>query len=339
MKTCPNCRGTYPNDFTLCPKDGTSLLTVTEFSDGAIVKGKYKILSKLGEGGMGVVYKAHHLHFDELCALKVVSSRLAADSEFIQRFRSEALVMRKLDHPNAVRVHDFDETEDGRPFMAMEFVDGFNLADLITGGHPLEPGRAIGIVMQVCDALGAAHRLGIIHRDIKPSNILVIRREDGTEWAKVLDFGVAKMKERAGGPSGPALSTAAGFVVGTPAYMSPEQARGIPGSKLDGRSDLYSVGVVLYELLTGRTPFTADTPLDLLIAHIQLQPPDPREIRAELAPPLAEIVLRALEKDPAKRFASAEEMRRALDLALVSASRVAATVRSEERRVGKECRL
>jgi serine/threonine protein kinase len=313
MKTCPKCQGTYPAHFSMCPQDGTPLRAVTELPEGTVIRGKYRILSKLGEGGMGVVYKARHVRFDEVWALKLVSTSLLEDPTFLQRFNAEAVLMRKLDHPNALRVHDIDETEDGRPFIVMEYVEGRDLASLLADG-PMEPVRAARIVMQACEALGAAHRLGIIHRDIKPTNIMVSRGADGGEHAKVFDFGIAKVKE--GSPLGGASLTQTGMIVGTPAYMSPEQAQGLRGEKLDGRTDLYSLGIVLYEMLTGSVPFTGETPMQLLLAHVQNAPPDPRTIRAELPAALAEIVLRALEKDSGKRFANAAGMRDALAAAV-----------------------
>jgi len=312
MKSCPACQAIYPTNFTVCPKDGVTLRTVTELAEGAVLRGKYQILGKLGQGGMGIVYKARHLHFDELCALKVVTSHLADEAGFLQRFRAEALVMRKLAHPNAVRVQDFDETEDGRPFMVMEYVEGRSLDKILSTGVPLAPRRAIRITMQAASALGAAHQLGIIHRDIKPANILLSQTADGGDFIKVLDFGVAKVKEGSTLVMGASL-TRTGFVVGTPEYMSPEQARGVRGEELDGRTDLYSLGVVLYEMLTGRLPFTADTPVMMLMAHVQTEPLDPRTLRTDLPAALADLVLRVLEKEPDRRFASAEAMREALE--------------------------
>jgi len=311
MKSCPVCKVIYPDDFSVCPKDSAPLARTTEFGDGAIVRGKYEILAKLGAGGMGAVYKARHLHFNEICALKVVKSHLVEESEFLQRFRSEALVMRRLNHPNAVQVRDFDETDDGRPFMVMEYIEGRSLDEVMTLEAPLEPARAARIAAQVCSALGAAHQLGIIHRDIKPSNVLLVATDEG-EQAKVLDFGIAKVKE-ASSTLHKASLTGTGFVVGTPEYMSPEQAMGTRGDQLDGRTDLYSLGIVLYEMLTGRLPFAGNTPVMMLVAHVQTQPPSPLTLRADLPPELARLVMRALEKNPDHRFASAEEMREELE--------------------------
>jgi serine/threonine protein kinase len=309
MKSCPTCQAIYPNDFSVCPRDSTPLQSTTELSSGAVLRGKYQILAKLGEGGMGVVYKVRHVHFDEVFAIKVVSPSLLADSGFQQRFRTEALLMRRLDHANAVRVQDYDETEDGRPFMVMEYVEGMGLEHIMAQEAVFGIPRALRITMQVCEALGAAHKLGVVHRDIKPSNILVMQRPDGTDHVKVLDFGVAKVMEGSGVQA--ASVTRTGFVVGTPDYMSPEQAQGLRGDLLDGRSDLYSLGVVLFQLLTGRLPFSADTPVMVLLAHMQQKPPNPRELR-DIPGPLSSLVLRALEKEPALRFPSAEAMRDAL---------------------------
>ncbi len=291
-----------------------------------MVRGKYQVLAKLGQGGMGVVYKVRHIHLGDIWALKLVSSRMADEPGFLQRFRTEALLMRRLDHPNVVRVYDFDETEDGRPFIVMECVEGPGLDRLVAPGRPLDTRRALQITMQACGALAAAHRLGIIHRDIKPANLLVARAPDGSDLVKVVDFGVAKVKE-SGEQVAEAL-TRTGFVIGTPDYMSPEQAQGVRGDNLDGRTDLYSLGVVLFHVLTGQLPFVADTPMKLLLAHIQANPPDPRTLRADLSPATAAAVLKALQKDRAQRFADAAEMSGVLAAALESEeSALAATVR------------
>lgn len=313
MKGCPICKALYQTDYSVCPKDGAELRPVTELEEGAVLRGKYQILSLLGRGGMGSVYKARNLAFHELCALKVVKSSLLDEPEFLQRFRSEALVMRRLRHPNAVQVQDLDETEDGRPFIVMEYVEGEGLDTVLAAQGPLDWRPACRLAAQVAAALAAAHRLGIIHRDIKPSNILVVRGADGAEIAKVLDFGVAKIKEQGTLVYGAPSLTGTGVAVGTPAYMSPEQAKGLRGDQLDGRSDLYSLGVTLFELLTGRLPFSADTPVGLLLAQVQTPPTDPRQLRADLPDAVVAAVLRALEKDPARRFATAEVMQGALE--------------------------
>jgi serine/threonine-protein kinase len=309
MKTCPTCQGSYPNDYALCPQDGSALEDVGIWTEGSVIRGKYRILSKVGQGGMGAVYKALHLAFDELRALKVIAPGILHDQLFVRRFRQEAVITRKLQHPNAVRVDDIDEAEDGRPFIVMEFIQGKSLKKLIEEEGPLRVPRVCSIIKQVASALDAAHRLGMVHRDIKPDNIALIESPEG-ELVKVLDFGIAKMKEaRLGEASGMTL-TGMGMVIGTPQYISPEQAMGKRGDELDGRSDLYSLGVVMYEMLTADLPFKAETTMGMLLAHVQ-QPPRPiLTLRPELQipEPIVRLAMRLLEKDPAQRPPSAKAL-------------------------------
>ncbi|HUU13849.1 MAG TPA: protein kinase [Terriglobia bacterium] len=309
MKSCPTCEATYPNTYAVCPQDGTPLVDLTAWSPGTLVRGKYRIISKVGQGGMGAVYKALHVAFDEMRALKVISRELMTDELFVKRFRHEAVITRKLQHPNAVRVDDIDEAEDGRPFIVMEFIEGQSLKQLIHEHGALPVPRVCSIVKQVAAALEAAHGLGLVHRDIKPDNIVLIETASGEE-AKVLDFGIAKLKEsRAAGTGGLTL-TGTGVVIGTPQYMSPEQAMGKRGDDLDGRSDLYSLGVVMYQMLTGDLPFKADTTMEMLLAHLQ-KPPTPINIlRPELQIPesVATLVMKTLEKDRELRPKSAKAL-------------------------------
>jgi serine/threonine protein kinase len=281
-----------------------------------VLRGKYEILGKLGAGGMATVYRARHLAFDEIRAIKVVASRLADDEDFLKRFRNEAVVARRLHHPNAVRVEDFDNTEDGRPFIVMEYVDGSNLREKIRRDGAVSLRRAVTIARQVASALSAAHELGIVHRDIKPDNILLTGAGD-QETAKVLDFGIAKVKEGfLGGPE--AVATRTGTVVGTPQYISPEQAIGRRGDDLDGRADLYSLGVVLYEMVTGRLPFESDTAMGIILQHLQTPPRPPHELRPDLGipEPLSAVLLQSLQKDRDRRFRTAGAMVAALDAVL-----------------------
>ncbi|HKM90593.1 MAG TPA: protein kinase, partial [Candidatus Acidoferrales bacterium] len=311
MKSCPHCKSTYPTQFTVCPHDAATLQEVSELEPGAILRGKYKILEKIGEGGMGAVYKALHVKFNEVCALKIVLPYHLKDPSFLQRFNAEAVLMRRLDHPHALHINDVDETEDGRPFFVMEYIEGESL-DAVLARGALAPARAVGIAIQACEALAAAHRLGVIHRDIKPANLILARTADGSDCVKVLDFGIAKVK--AGSPLRDGASlTQTGALVGTPTYMSPEQCQGAHGDKLTESSDLYSLGVVLYQMLTGSVPFKADTAVGMLMAHLQQSPPDPRVLCPSVPPQVVNVVFRALEKDPTKRFASADEMRKALE--------------------------
>jgi serine/threonine protein kinase len=309
MKSCPTCEASYPDTYAVCPQDGTPLVDVTAWSTGTLVRGKYRIISKVGQGGMGAVYKALHVAFDEMRALKVISRELMSDELFVKRFKHEAVITRKLQHPNAVRVDDIDEAEDGRPFIVMEYIEGQSLKQLIQEHGALPVPRVCSIVKQVAAALDAAHALGLVHRDIKPDNIVLIETDAG-EVAKVLDFGIAKLKESRAGATGGMTLTGTGVVIGTPQYMSPEQAMGKRGDELDGRSDLYSLGVVMYQMLTGDLPFKADTTMEMLLAHLQ-KPPTPIEVRRpELQIPesITTLVMNTLEKDRELRPASAKAL-------------------------------
>jgi serine/threonine protein kinase len=313
VKYCERCHLTWPHDFTTCPRDQQPLAEVKDLAPGLVLRGKYQIIQKLGAGGMAEVYRARHLAFGEVRAIKVVSRQTASDPDFVQRFRSEAIVTRRLQHPNAVRVDDLDETEDGRPFIVMECVEGESLRHAIQREGPLPPARVVAIGRQACDALAAAHRLGIVHRDMKPDNILLAAGAAGTgDHVKVVDFGIAKAREQVFEGTDGYHPTQTGVVLGTPQYMSPEQASGKSGDALDGRSDLYSLGVVLYEALTGRLPFHTATPMVMLMNHVQTAPVPMEEARPGVPPALARVVMRALEKAPERRFEDALAMEKAL---------------------------
>jgi len=311
MKSCPDCRATYPDDYAICPKDGSPLHEITLWQIGTVIRSKYRILARLGEGGMATVYKAHHELLDELRALKVIKPELAHDPEFMGRFKNEAIMARRLTHPNAVRVDDLDIAEDGLPFIAMELVVGDTLKTLIQRSGALPVSLVLDISLPVCEALGAAHKLGLVHRDIKPENIVLIHQEAGPPVAKILDFGISRLREETVGVKG---LTQTGMVIGTPEYMSPEQAQGLRGSEIDGRADLYSLGVVMYRMLTGELPFQAGATVEMLLHHVKSLPQPPHQLRPELAIPeaVSTIVMKALEKDPNRRFSSGAEMAAAI---------------------------
>ena len=313
MKYCDRCHSSYPTEFTVCPKDQAPLRFATDLMPGMILRDKYEIVEKIGSGGMATVYRARHLVFNEMRALKVVSSRMMDDESFLKRFRNEAVITRKLQHPNAVRIDDIDTLEDGRPYLVMELAQGSSLRAVIEQEGPLPAARALQIARQTAAALGAAHRMGVVHRDIKPDNIIIVRQADGSDLVKVLDFGIAKLRDDGG--SAAYTATRTGIVVGTPQYMSPEQASGTPSEQIDGRADLYSLGVALYEMVTGQLPFRADTPMGMLMQHIQAAVPPPRLVRPDLNIPVSasRLLMKLLEKDPAKRFQTAEEMIAAID--------------------------
>jgi eukaryotic-like serine/threonine-protein kinase len=259
--------------------------------------GRYRIQRKLGAGGMADVYLAEDQELGRRVAIKILNGRHANDAQFIERFRREAKNAAALNHPNIVSIYDRGEAEDTY-YIAMEYLDGRTLKELIVG-HGAAPVRvAIEYARQILSALRFAHRHGIVHRDIKPHNVLV----DAEGRVKVTDFGIAR--------AGTSQMTETGSIVGTAQYLSPEQAK---GGEVDQRSDLYSLGVVLYELLTGKTPFEGDTPVEIAMKHLSATPKPPSELRKDIPPELDMIVLRALAKDPDARYQSADEMEGDLD--------------------------
>ncbi len=327
MKACPKCFANYPDDFAVCPKDGSTLRDTSVWQVNNVIREKYKILALIGEGGMATVYKARHQLLDELRALKVIKPELASDPQFVQRFKNEAIIARKLRHPHAVHVEDLDLAEDGRPFIAMELVQGESLKSRIEREGPIPVAVVLDIALQVCQALEAAHASGMIHRDIKPDNIFLVTQPDAAPIAKVLDFGIARLKEGVTGQSMPGMTlTGTGVVIGTPEYMSPEQAMGKRGEQLDGRSDLYSLGIVMYRMLTGELPFKAETTVEMILHHIQTRPQAPQSLKPQLGIPnsVSALVMKALEKDRERRFPSAAAMAEAIRAPRVAQMMVAA---------------
>jgi serine/threonine protein kinase len=276
---------------------------------GQTVKGTYFIQRRVGGGGMGDVYKAVHVALDKPVALKLLKKSLLADATLVQRFYREARAASKLRHPNVISVTDFGQTEDGTLFMAMEYLAGKSLARMIADDQPLSEKRIVPIGAQVLAALAEAHAAGILHRDLKPENVMVESRRDEPDSVKVLDFGIAKIQTaEADADKTQTELTQAGLVCGTPGYMSPEQWR---EETLDARSDLYATGVLLYEMLTGRLPFEAATPLELVRKQLaeRPQPPSARRADRAVSDDLERLVMRALSPDRKDRPASAEEMR------------------------------
>ncbi|MDQ2984538.1 MAG: Stk1 family PASTA domain-containing Ser/Thr kinase [Actinomycetota bacterium] len=258
----------------------------------AVFDGRYRIIRKLGAGGMANVYLAEDQELGRRVAIKILNDRHAGDDQFIERFRREAKNAAGLSHPNIVSIYDRGEAE-GTYYIAMEFLDGRSLKELILTRGPAPVARSIEYARQILAALAHAHQGGIVHRDIKPHNVVV----NGDGRLKVTDFGIAR--------SGASQMTEVGSIIGTAQYLSPEQARGSP---VDQRSDLYSVGIVLYEMLTGKVPFTGDTPLEIAMKHLSAIPKPPSQVRRDVPHDLDLIVLRALAKDPDERYQSAEEM-------------------------------
>ncbi|MGV3620009.1 MAG: protein kinase domain-containing protein, partial [Archangium sp.] len=279
-----------------------------QIEPGTLIDGRFRVDSHLATGGMGEVYRAEHVHLKRAVALKVLKRSLLADPESWTRFEREAQLVSRLENPHIVRVFDFGRTEEGQLFLAMEYVDGETL-DARLARSPLDPRAAVDILSQVLEGLGEAHVLGVVHRDLKPANIILGRRRDGAERAKILDFGIARLSDKATGAS--TRLTQLGVVVGTPAYLAPEQAL---ADELDHRTDIYALGCVAYELLTGRPPFVAAELRKVVSAHLT-QPPEPLEkFRPELSSHalLGAAVLKALAKEKERRFQNVNEFREAL---------------------------
>jgi serine/threonine-protein kinase len=271
-----------------------------------VVADRYRLLSLLGEGGMGAVYKAEHIRMGKALALKLLRGPFAREEGAVARFRAEAQMVSRLSHPHTIAVFDFGELPAGDGFyLAMEYLPGRDLAALLHEVKRLDEARTVEIGQQVLGALAEAHEAGIVHRDMKPGNVMVMRTRAGEDWVKVLDFGIATWRDQAPGAAG----DQAGHIVGTPSYLSPEQAR---GALIDGRSDLYSLGALLYELLAGHPPFQGMSPLEMVSAHLHTPPPPLTQAAPGVSPELAAVVHRALEKRPERRWASADEMRGAL---------------------------
>jgi len=262
---------------------------------GKVIDGKFEILARIGEGGMGVVYKARQKLIDRVMAIKVLNAQMAADQTWVQRFYNEAKACARLGHPNTIRMFDFGQAPDGRLYMTMEFLDGVSLREAI-GKRPMAPQRVIKILIQCCASLAEAHSIGIIHRDIKPDNVFLLNMAGQPDFVKLLDFSVAKLLE------GDRMKTQAGVVFGTPQYMSPEQGRGLP---LDARSDLYALGILAFEMLTGNVPFNDENPMTVIQMHLQAQVPP---LAQSVPYSVQQVVRRALEKDASRRYQSAGEM-------------------------------
>ncbi|MFN8391340.1 MAG: protein kinase [Bdellovibrionota bacterium] len=280
---------------------------------GRVLGGKYLILEKLGQGGMGVVYKAEQTYVDRIVAIKILHSHLTANKTFLKRFHHEARINSRITHPNAVMLYDFG-IEDGMPYLVLEFVQGITLKDTLAQQGALPVARINRILKQVGSALAAAHELGIVHRDLKPDNIMLTNGSGGEDEVRVLDFGIAKALHQTSDQNN-TMVTQAGVLMGTPAYISPELAM---ERELDARSDIYSLGVILFEMLTGEVPFKSSSPLETYIQHIRNQPPLVRELKPELNIPkeVGVVVSKALEKEPANRYQFVGEMIRAFDFAV-----------------------
>jgi len=303
----------FEGEEQFCPRDGSPLAASPQpgAADpliGRVLGGRYRLVERLGQGGMGTVYRAVHTLMDKPVAVKILRGELAGDSEAVARFHREARSASKLDHDHCIRVTDFGQSDDGLLFLVMELLDGESLGSVARRG-PVPPARAAAIGLAIAEALQHAHEAGIIHRDLKPDNVFLARRAKGRELVKVLDFGLAKLV--AEGTLGPAI-TRDGTVFGTPEYMAPEQAE---GEKLDGRTDVYALGVILYQLIVGDVPFRSTNFMALLTKQVSEDPVPPHERRPDLELPagLEAVVMRCLEKSADDRFATAQDVADALE--------------------------
>jgi serine/threonine-protein kinase len=283
-----------------------------------ILNGQFQILKKVGSGGMGAVYKALQPEMNRMVGVKILHPKLANRKDLVSRFRREARALSQLTHPNTVKVFLYGELEDGSLYIIMEFLEGKNLNQTVRADGPFSPERALPILVQVCGALDEAHRAGIIHRDMKPENIFLVQSGTLHDFPKVLDFGLAKVGERQMRP-GSVILTQEGMVFGTPEFMSPEQAQGKP---LTSSSDIYSLAIILYEVLTGKLPFEAKTAMDYIQLHVTGKPiPLNQRVAGRTFPPLLEeLVGRALAKRPEERFDGAASFADAMQAVLAGAA-------------------
>ncbi|MFT3927307.1 MAG: protein kinase [Myxococcales bacterium] len=305
MRFCPRCGSRYDHE-RFCPEDGVATEVLPDTGPakdallGTVVDGRYRVLEQIGEGGMGVVYKALHVTLNKTLALKVLRGEMAKDAEVVQRFIQEAQAATSIGHENIIDISDFGRLTDGTVYFVMEYLNGRPLNNLIKRGGSIPVAEAVSIVRQIGSALGAAHLRGIVHRDLKPDNVYVVTRGEQSTYVKVLDFGIAKV----GGASNKLTRT--GMVFGTPHYMSPEQAA---GQSVDARTDIYALGVIMYEMFTGRVPFDADTFMAVLTKHMFEQPaPMNAPGAGRMLGAIEQITLRALEKKPENRYQSMQEL-------------------------------
>ncbi len=305
---CPKCHFENPEDNRYCNKCATPLPSsedisaiptkplktpIKELTRGSTFAGRYEVIEELGEGGMGKVYRVENKKIKEEVALKLINPEIAGDKKTIERFSNELKFARKIAHRNVCQMYDLNK-EEGAHYITMEYVDGKDLKSMIKMTGQLSSEKTIFIAKQVCEGLAEAHRLGVVHRDLKPKNIMV--DEEGN--ARIMDFGIARSLKTKG-------ITAPGVMIGTPEYMSPEQ---VEGKEIDQRSDIYSLGVVLYEMMTGRVPFEGDSTLSIALKHKTEIPSDPRQFNAQISEDLSHVILRCMEKDKKNRYQSAEEL-------------------------------
>ena len=301
---CPKCDARYHEEAVFCQEDGARLVPLQDTSAdpyiGVELLNQFRIERLLGEGGMGRVYRAEQPSLGRYVAVKILHRELAeTNPDAVRRFRREARVTTSLEHPNVVKVMLSGDMPDGSPYMVMEFIDGQPLQDFMTAQPSLSLQTALHIGIQIAEGVGKAHEAGIVHRDVKPENVIITSRNGDSHFVKVLDFGIARLLW-----DQETVQTKSGLVFGTARYISPEGATGEP---TDARSDVYSIAVVLYQLLAGRPPFPGSIVIDLLMAHVNEKPTPIRTLVPTLPQPISSVIMKALDKSPSKRPATASD--------------------------------
>ena len=322
IKVCPRCGREDDRGNIVCPEDGTALKKQDKLI-GTTIAEKYEILSRLGRGGMSIVYKGKHKLMDRIVAVKLLRPELVAIPQLVERFKRESKAISTLRHPNIVTVFDFGLIKDAHstPFLIMDYLEGRTLDEVLKEEGKLNLTRAVELFSASCDALAHTHEMGIVHRDIKPSNLLLRKEPNGSETLTIFDFGIAKMLQ---GESSVHKLTASGEVFGSPLYMSPEQAE---GEVIDHRTDIYSLACVLHESILGKPPFKGETPLETIMMHMSepVKAFDETSPGVSVPPALEQVITKALAKKPAKRYQSINEFRDAVAEAMKTIAPVVPT--------------
>jgi serine/threonine protein kinase len=323
MKFCPTCQNKFDDNLSFCPKDGEVLEEDPNSFVGSVLDGQYQIEALLGKGGMGAVYRARHILLGDRVAIKLLPPEMRSNTEWLRRFQREGQAARRFRHPNAVTVYDLRTSADGTIYLVMEYVEGTTLDVELRRHGRFSPAEALTMLKPVISVLNAAHAMGVVHRDLKPENIMIGRAGTGGEpVVKLLDLGIAKLREVAGiEKTGSTALTMAGQMLGTPYYMSPEQWGELPddgSSEIDGRADLYSLGVVFYEIIAGKRPFSGMTILELRRQHVSEIPKPLHEVAANVAVGFSNAIARAIAKDRGGRQSTAAELEAELTAGLAS---------------------